>query len=79
MMEIKRIDRFSLEKKVQEQRSELNLFVFFDVVMVFLTIYPGVTFCLETKSNQKVQEILILPRAMPRRPGKISSSPQVFQ
>jgi hypothetical protein len=51
---------------------------FLDVVMVFLTIYSGVTFCLETKSNQKVQENLILPHTVPRRPGKISSSPRVF-
>jgi hypothetical protein len=43
-------------------------------------MFPSiVTFCLETKSNQKVQEILILLHTDPRRPGKISSSPQVFQ
>jgi hypothetical protein len=32
-------------------------------------LFPCVTFCLTTKSNQKRQEILILPRAVPRRPG----------
>jgi hypothetical protein len=48
--------------KLIHLEGRLSLFQLFDQIS---TIFSRVTFCLETKSNQKRQEILILPCAVP--------------